>query len=178
MARPDCPDGYAELASRPIGFGAGIPYRETTNSCIGKGVNDATKLDTTTSLETELLALMASQAKQVLVPVFLVSGMIASFAAHYVPRQEWIVWLAAVLAILIVRATVIPMLLKMPNLPRRGHHDRRCLHGAALGRPPNTPERRADPKGGGLRSQSRTRSRTKPEPVRSPAQRPYIRAVW
>jgi signal transduction histidine kinase/ActR/RegA family two-component response regulator len=72
------------------------------------------------NLEDELLGLMASQARRVLIPVFLVAVMIASFAADYVPRSEWIAWLAVVLAILVARATVIPMLTKVRSLTRRG----------------------------------------------------------
>lgn len=102
-----------------IGFGTGIPYREGSVRSIGAGMTDGKQPQPSESLETEFLTLMAGQARRVLIPVFLVSGMIASFASHYVPRQEWVTWLAAVLAILIARAVFIPMLLRMPNLQHR-----------------------------------------------------------
>ncbi|MEJ2602226.1 MAG: hybrid sensor histidine kinase/response regulator [Gammaproteobacteria bacterium] len=73
-------------------------------------MGDITTSETQADLEEELLGILATQARRVLVPVFLVAVIIASFAADYVPRHQWIGWLAAVLAILLARALIIPWL--------------------------------------------------------------------
>ena len=114
------PSIAGKVTDRPIGFAFQITYCDINRGCTGICMNDIPILESVTSLEDELLELLANQAKRVLIPVFLVSAMIAAFAAPYVPQRAWIVWLVAVLAILIARATVIPMLTRMPNLPRRG----------------------------------------------------------
>ena len=79
----------------------------------GKADNDDAR-----TLEDELLELLASQARKVLVPVFIVSAMIASFAAPYIDRRQWIGWLVAVFCILLARAIVIPLLKRSDQLSR------------------------------------------------------------
>lgn len=74
--------------------------------------------DDARSLEDELLELLASQARKVLVPVFIVSAMIAGFAAPYVDRRQWIGWLVAVFCVLLARAIVIPLLKSSDSLSR------------------------------------------------------------
>lgn len=82
-------------------------------------MNDTQTSDSARSLEDELLDLLASQARKVLIPVFIVSAMIASFAAPYVPAYQWIGWLIAVFGILLARRIVIPMLASREGSERR-----------------------------------------------------------
>ena len=81
----------------------------------GTQINDSPE-----SLEDELLDLLASQARKVIAPVFLVSAMIASFATPYVAKSQWIGWLVAVFGILLARWIVIPKLAGAERLTRRG----------------------------------------------------------
>lgn len=75
--------------------------------------------DSTRTLEDELLVLLASQARKVLIPVFVVSAMIAGLAAPYIPAYQWIGWLVAVFLILLARRIVIPMLAENASVDRR-----------------------------------------------------------
>src|SRR5210317_2365 len=82
-------------------------------------MNATPNTDKNKSLEDELLDLLASQARKVMIPAFVVSATIASFAAPFVAKLHWIAWLVAVFLILLARRIVIPLLAATTTIKRR-----------------------------------------------------------
>ena len=82
-------------------------------------MNATPNTDKNKSLEDELLDLLASQARKVMIPAFVVSATIASFAAPFVAKLHWIAWLVAVFLILLTRRIVIPLLATTTTIKRR-----------------------------------------------------------
>jgi signal transduction histidine kinase len=103
---------------------------------------------TARSLEEELLALLARQARRIPVPVFLAALMIAALASDHVPGWVLAAWLCLVTVVLVVRWYVLGRLAELTAMPaaRRLHIAivlsgiNGVAHGLSLGFFPFLPE--------------------------------------